>query len=449
MSRKVLLVHFHFPPDGLVGSQITAKLAKYLPEHGWEPYVLTARQKYYEALDPTTVRDVRRWDLVHRTRMIPHPRHLYVSLKRRFRGAHVDAHGPAAGGAPAAQTLRRFLRDLITLPDDVTGWIPPALLTGYHVIRRDGIHRIFSSGPPWTNHLVGYGLRRLTGLPWIACFEDPWTPIKFQKSDRSPAMLRLERRLERSVVRRADRVICLNDRHRAAMVEDFAGLPPEKFITISNGYDGDDFEQEMFFDGPPKDRLALAHVGTIYHTRTARHLFAAVAKLVRSRVVSADDFTIRLIGRCTREGAESSRSLAAEFGVADIVEHRGPVPRDAAIRAMYASHILLLFAHDWRLQVPAKTYEYLRVGRPILALAPDGATADLLRSQPSATVVDPYDVDAIVGTLERYVDRFRNGQSFDAGDADRLAMFDRRHLTEALVNVLTSAGPSAPTPRTR
>ena len=61
-----------------------------------------------------------------------------------------------------------------------------------------------------------------------------------------------------------------------------------------------------------------------------------------------------------------------------------PIPRRKALEYLYESDILLVFGFDGpgcELQVPAKLFEYLRVGRPIFALAPENtAIVEALKS---------------------------------------------------------------------
>lgn len=439
--HRVLLVHFHFPPDGLVGAQITAKFAKYLPDFGWEPFVLTGKERYYTHMDLTTTQDVRRWDRVWRTRSIPHPRYGYLALKALFRarGRNGSPLENSLATTDRRSSLRRTLRSLITVPDDLTGWIPPAVLAGVLLIKQNQIDRLFSSGPPWTNHLVAYALKRLTGVPWAACFEDPWTQTMTTAAldEVSALSVRLHRWLERAVVGRADAVICLNEFHRAGMIAQFSDLPPGKFVVIPNGYDPDDFAMlEQVPESPPTDRFVVTHTGTIYRNRAPRHLFMAVQRLIKDGVVSADKLSLQFIGTCLMGEGQSVQKMAEEHGLGGAVRVSPPLPRAEVIRAMARSHLLLVLAHDWVLQIPAKTYQYLWVGRPILALAPEGATADLIRRSGAGVVVDPYDVDGIAAQLERYVARFRKGWSFKVGDPEVVARFDRRRLTEALACLL-------------
>jgi hypothetical protein len=74
-------------------------------------------------------------------------------------------------------------------------------------------------------------------------------------------------------------------------------------------------------------------------------------------------------------------SLAAREDIADIVTLAQPVPYAEAVREMMeVDGLLLMQAANCNSQIPAKAYEYLRAGRPVLALTdPAGDTGDLMR----------------------------------------------------------------------
>jgi hypothetical protein len=46
--KNVLIITSHFPPSNLAGVHRGRLFAKYLPNYGWNPIVLTVDEKYYE-----------------------------------------------------------------------------------------------------------------------------------------------------------------------------------------------------------------------------------------------------------------------------------------------------------------------------------------------------------------------------------------------------------------
>src|SRR5690349_21131617 len=83
--RKILIISYHFPPDAAVGGMRPAKFAKYLPQFGWEPIILTVKQHYHRVTDPSKLADLGAVPHIYRTRMLPQPGRLYMTLKARVR----------------------------------------------------------------------------------------------------------------------------------------------------------------------------------------------------------------------------------------------------------------------------------------------------------------------------------------------------------------------------
>jgi glycosyltransferase involved in cell wall biosynthesis len=89
-------------------------------------------------------------------------------------------------------------------------------------------------------------------------------------------------------------------------------------------------------------------------------------------------------------------SLARDLGVASQVDATGPLPHRESTAELLAADLLWLPTITRRdggpvANVPAKTYEYLGSGRPILALAGPGDVRDLLAGSPRCRVVVPSD----------------------------------------------------------
>ncbi len=111
--------------------------------------------------------------------------------------------------------------------------------------------------------------------------------------------------------------------------------------------------------------------------------------------------------------------------------------RAKALRALVDSDLLLLLAEDWTLQVPAKTYEYLRAGPPVLALTGEGALGDVLRKARGAFIVPPTDLEGIervVGTLFR---EWAGGVPTERRDSQEVVMYERTALAGRLAEVLS------------
>ncbi len=124
--RNVLMVAYMFPPIGGIGVQRTVQFAKYLPQYGWRPTILTVTESddfmldadLGDALPPeVTIYRARTWEPLNVARA--------KQVADRVESGRAQSHAKQRliGGL---KTVYAALR----LPDDKIGWWPQATKLG-------------------------------------------------------------------------------------------------------------------------------------------------------------------------------------------------------------------------------------------------------------------------------------------------------------------------------
>jgi hypothetical protein len=106
------------------------------------------------------------------------------------------------------------------------------------------------------------------------------------------------------------------------------------------------------------------------------------------------------------------------------------------LRRLLQSDLLLLLAEELVVQIPGKTFEYLKTRRPILALACEGAVARLLRRTGGAWVVNPNDQPGVINAVRECYRLWKCGQPGPAPDPRIVESFDRRRTTARIADLL-------------
>lgn len=431
--RKVLLVSYHFPPNTAMGAARPAQFAKYLPECGWEPVVLTVAERYYERSDDVSASPRPGRLLVVRTPMLRSPHDHYLRLRRLLSPA--GGHPPATGsGQPPASSpwWRRSLGSLLAFPDEQVGWFPFAVAAGLRLVRRHGIRVAVTSGPPHSVHLIGAALRRLARVTWIADFRDPCLDSYVERVDPTLAN-RLAVRLGAWYTARADQVLTATDRLAARLRAKYP-RHASKVITLTNGYDPDEFATI-----PPQkaERFTISHVGTlhVYGRRDPKPLLRAAAELIQEGAVDPANFRLRFVGVHPEAGRSLSPAIA-RYGLTPNVDLVSWVSRHTALEIMVQSHALLVLADQQPLEIPGKVFEYLAAGSDILALTEDGATADLLGETGRGLVVAPDDPAALKAALLTLYRRHGTRPNGGLGRRVPPPKYSRRNLTRELAHLL-------------
>lgn len=380
---RILLIAYAFPPDPAVGSLRAAKVADALRAAGHEVQVLTAGIGREESTEPPPP-----W--LHIVRPLPGPLQLYRRLKRARWLGRRDRPQPANEGAYATPThipwWKRQVLSLVWLPDDLQGFIPPAFLRARQIIRQ-GVDVLYTTAPPFSALILGWLLRRTTGVRWVAEFRDPWVDSPHKPAIlRSRAGDRINRWLERRCLEAATEVIAVAERTREVLQRKRSG----PVHLVRNGVDR--------LEIPPSptigDTVRIVYAGSLDDLRDPRPFLHGLARMMSRKPDPNPEVRVEFYGQCQWYAGRPLEEWAQEAGVDGAVAVRGLVPHDRIPQILADAHVLLLLARGQPLQVPNKVYEYLGAGRPILAYSEaDGETATLLAAHGGHFLVTSDDVE--------------------------------------------------------
>lgn len=406
--KSILIVAYHFPPlSGSSGFLRSVKFARYLPEHGWQPAILTTSPWAYERLDYGPLKDVPATVPIHRALALDTKRHL--ALRGRY---------------------PRFL----ALPDRWVSWVLSAVPVGLWAIKSQGVDVLFTTYPIATAILIGLILHRLSAIPWVVDFRDSMTEDNWPSD---PTTHRVYSWIEQQAIRHATLLVFTASASRDMCLRRNPQLSPDRCVVVPNGYDEEDFRHlsNSCSSSGPRTRLRLLHSGLMDpQERDPKPFFHALSTLKAKGIVSSETLAVDL----RAPGSEDYyRRVIGEFEVNDIVHILPPLPYKDSITDAAASEALLLFqAESVNHQIPAKTYEYLRLAKPILALvSPSGETAKLLAGISGATLVDISDEAAICRALPAFMEAVRS-RSHPLPDPQIVSRFSRKALAGMLARYL-------------
>ena len=378
---QMLMLAYYYPPQNEIGAARPHRFARWLNRNGVDVTVVTSAP--LDAADSAVTTQV-----VH----VPG-----VRFARRTRP--LMSAGPAAYprstryGAAVLHVAERLFMPY----DERLGWFPYAYTAAVQTLAPNTV--LFSTHPPTVTHLTALALKHRHGHPWIADFRDPLWGNPYRTSQRAALIDPL---IERLTVENADAVIANTEASAAVLRQRYPEMQ-HKVHTVWNGYDPEDPIEPV--PVPRRARRVIAHVGTLYGNRTLLPLALSIERLLARGALEAGGLMVRQVGRtdpaCHDRTDPRMKALEAQ-GCLSIDDDN--VPRAQARAEMVGADWLLLLDMNLinpGLQVPAKTYEYIRSGRPILALTvPGSSTAHVL---------------ALSGVPHACVDLTGTTDAFDAG----------------------------------
>ncbi|MDM7926683.1 MAG: glycosyltransferase, partial [bacterium] len=422
---------YYFPPSGGAGVQRALKFVKYLRDFGWEPVVLTVREDAdFPARDESLLSEVPAGVEVVRTGIFE-PYGLYRKWTGKAGNAAIDIETNTGGKQSGIrERVADLVRSTFFIPDARCFWKPSALAAAEGILKRRKVDAIVSTAPPYTCHLIAESIRRRHGIPWVADFRDSWVGW-LSAPDRWWLPNRVDRALESKVLRNADRILAVSEGVRSDLSSRNPDIPAGKWRILTNGFDAADFSG--LDPKPDADRFVITYTGSLYGKRDPSALLRACRSLAERRPDLAEKLLIRFIGRVDSTTLDAFRALGRMF------EHVAYVPHGESLKALLESSALLLVIDTAAAAgtiVTGKVYEYLGAGRPILALAPEGDAARLIRSLGAGAVVAPEDPSGVERILEEWMTAWQGNGPIPHASAEAARRFERKALTGELARIL-------------
>lgn len=416
LSSKLLIITYYWPPSGGAGVQRWLKFARYLPEYGWDPIILTVDPEYaaYPAIDTSLEKDIPDSVKVYRTRAFD-----YFSLLGKDKKNIPSAGFANNPGISLKGKIQRFIRGNFFIPDPRKGWNKYAFRKASEMIREYGIKNVITTSPPHSTQLIGLKLKkRFPDINWIADFRDPWTDIYYyDQFFPTPVSRYIDRRLEKKVIAGCDRLITVGPSLGKALSGKVPGAE-EKLKVITNGYDENDFKG---IQPSMPELFTITYIGTLSALYPIDGFLDSVKLIIDEGTSLKLEFAGYIPDNIKAKISAKLKNCTIEF--LPYLDHK------SAISHMLKSSALLLIIPESegnRSILTGKLFEYAASGKPIICIGPvDGDAAGIICSHKLGETFNYSDSENIAN----YLKIIRSGLYPGIYPADD---YSRKKLTAAL-----------------
>lgn len=429
MPKKVLFLTYYWPPSGGSGVQRPLKFVKYLQEFGWEPIVYTVENGEFPEIDESLLNEVPK-----NIQIIKRPIFEPFSIYKWFIGQKKD-YKLVAGYMHQKKTtkwtekLALWIRSNLFIPDARMFWIRPSIFYLSKYIRKHKIDAIITTGPPHSTHVIGLSLKKITKLPWIADFRDPWTQIDYWEDLKLTKWAdRMHRKLEKEVLQNADKVVCVSPGWGNGLAE----IGNREITYISNGFDEEDIHEEIKVDLDAQ--FSIVHIGMMGKARNHEVFWQAIKELREQNNEFRNDCLVKLYGKLDPSVFES----VERFDLKSCVEFHNYVPHNQIVYIQKSAQVLYLSVNETANALgilTGKIYEYLAVKRPILCIGPEEGEAAKVVNEAGAGLVSGFrDLEKLKANILAFYQNYKNGIVFEGGK--NIAKYSRKQQTKELVELL-------------
>jgi len=436
--KKILFIAYHFPPAGGGGVQRSLKFVKYLPEAGYLPIVLTIEAP-----------DGRRWTPKDQALMDEVP----AGVEIHRVSIPDEVHTPGK--------LERAARELLGLRSRFgKTWMERAIEAGTRIAEKEKPDLIFVTMSPFDGADAAAEISRRTGIPWVADLRDPWALDEFQLH-RTGLHRELEKaQMERSLESAA--LVIMNTPESARRVkETMPRIHPEKVVSLTNGYDAEDFAGEVPPIGGGKFNIVHsgyfhAEQGLMERTRQRQYrllgrTIPGVERLSRSHyyllqaleqwLKEAPEIANEVRMHCVGVLSKSDQALIDASPAKELFVCSGYLSHAECLRFVRGADLLFLPMHKMPAGmkaglVPGKTYEYMAAGRPVVATLPESDARDFLTQSGTGVFSPPGDVQGLLAALKSQHAKWKSGDQSCDWNHGFVQQFERKNLTAKLAEFL-------------
>ena len=410
MQKVLIITHLFYASPRIPG------LAKFLPEFGWEPIILTT---------PLGENPDSRFG----------PSDNFKDTTRV-----VETVGYASSYGKSRPTLKRhrkirsilkffysYYREIVQYPDSEKEWKPYAIEAASRLFKTEDIDAMISSSSPATAHLIAEQLKAKHKIPWVADLRDLWT----QNHNYPYSLLRRirERRLELKTLKKADALMTVSK----PLADELKTMHHKEVYTITSGYDPDKMSKGNV---DLTHKFTVTYTGQIYARQDSSKLLVALKDLISHGAIDERDVEIRFYG----PENELLQEQIERYGLLDSVKQNGMIPREASFERQRESQVLLLL--NWedpreKGVYTGKIFEYLAAQRPILATGGfgDDVVKELLDETRSG-VYCPTPEDVKSALQRSYAEYKCAGKVKFNGDMGKISRYSYRETAAEVAGIL-------------
>lgn len=430
ITKKVLLIAYNFPPLITPQSLRWFYLSRELSRKGFIVDVLTIKfpETAKDLLDELT-------DNIKQYRTFPGPFY-YLTFKYSRENVTSEKENSLKSPSVFWKIISKVFWKIISkvyyktfdilnalpIPDIYSEWLPFANRIGLNLINKNRYDVIISSSEPRVCHLVGYFIKKKSGIPWIADYGDPWIyPIP---TFREPNLKKkIIERIEKKILRELDAITVASEGIKKLYIERYPFLPEHRIHVVTQGFDPDMFSR-VKEEKPNKFRIV--YCGSFYkNLRDPRAFFDAIKE------IDNKDIEVIVVGIIN----EFADILRKEFN--NVIKYYGFVSHKESLSLQRSATVLLHIGNNTDVQIPGKIYEYIGAKKPILCIRGDNKdlSEDLIIKYNKGIVVNN-SKEEIKGGILRFYELWRKGLLTSTFNLNDIEEFTWRKKAEEICNII-------------
>jgi glycosyltransferase involved in cell wall biosynthesis len=418
------MISYPFPPNPSAGAVRSERFARYLAEFGWGIDVITIKPQQAQPVSDSELFGDK--IAVHRTRTLDPWLWLLNKIPKNI----------------ILRAIRSVLMRIFSFPDHMMLWLPFAVFRCFKICREKEINAIYTTSPPHSSQIIGYLLAKITGIPWVADFRDPWTLNAYKDTGVIDTILfKISAMMERVVYKHATVVLVNTKANRQNLIQHFKFIDSSKIVYLPNGCEAFPESYHKPSRHENDKTLMIVHAGNFYPRFKPYALFYALSLWKKGDVardippLGPGEIRVLLLGATDL----TTEMLLKQLEIDDIVEIKKWVEQNEAQREMCQADLLLATLGTGKSSstyIPSKLFEYFSARKPILGFFPEGVARDLIHETNTGIVFTSDNPVPVAQFLKKMILHKKNDEIPYAPNELNVSGYDIRKNVKRLEAIL-------------
>ncbi|EPY6472742.1 methyltransferase domain-containing protein [Clostridium sporogenes] len=439
-KKQVLVVAQIFPPMGGSGVQRTLKFVKYLRKFNWEPVVVTVGDTAFNYLKDSTLEG----EIPKNLQIVKFDEKLNLNANevtnlienytKLIQNEDIMLQYKSIINKLSEENNYEDILKTLLIPDHSSFWAMEVINKIYEFVDFNSIDIIYSTSGPYSDHIIAYFLKEKYNKPWVCDFRDEWTNNPYANFDKNYLGYKMIAQMEKNILEKSNKIITTTPLARKNYI-DILNVPKEKIITITNGYDEEDF-QNIQLSKEKNNKFTIIHNGMLYMIRTPDTFLMAIKKLIDESRINKNK--IEIIFSYT-ENKDKWINYLKENNMDSIVTFKDYMSHEDSVNLSINSDMLLLIVGPGEKNkgvYTGKIFEYLRMNKPILSLSPKQSVVEELLNENQCG--ENFEFNDIIGMSDYIYKKYKeweDGIENKSNNNQIIKKYERKGLTQKLASV--------------
>lgn len=391
MKKTILIIVYKFPPMGGIGTRRWVKFSKYLAKLGYQVHILTVDYKFQDKT--TWINDVDKRVQIHKFKS-KYPLWLLTESNSRF--------------LKQFKRYSNFILKKLLFYIDIAQYDAKTIIgEAKKIIDKNDIINVIASGHPVSiNYFSSYLKVDNPNINLIQDYRDNWNDLKVYHYGNRGGLCFFKRK-EKSAYQEfftifyADKVINVSNDLLNKLQKKHKSLD-DKFITLTNGYDDDDFRELKCSN----NSFNIIYAGSLFNER-----IEAIYLLLDAIIAIDDEYINNYLKIVIYSNYDINRiSKKYQSLINKNIFFRDFIPpKDILVEMAKFSFCLSINSKFAPYAFGTKIFDYMALNKKIVHISNGGALYNLLEEK--RELVSDYDIENIKTVLLKMKEVYLNRDS--------------------------------------